>query len=99
MGRYEVGNLIRVSAEFTDPNNDDAETDPTSVYLTVKSPSGTVVEYTYGVGSDITKASTGNYYADVDADEPGRWWYRWYSTGTGQAAKEGSFIADPIDTQ
>jgi len=33
----------------------------------------------------------------VDADEVGTWYYRYYSTGTGQAAGEGTF--DVLETE
>jgi len=37
------------------------------------------------------KAAVGSYYTDVVATDAGIWYYRFYSTGTGQAAGETSF--------
>jgi hypothetical protein len=48
---------------------------------------------TYGVGAELVKDSTGVYHVDIDADEAGKWLYRFYSTGTGQASSSiGEFI-------
>ena len=90
---YDVGDKAHVTGEFTDPLNDNAYVDPTAVFLSVKDPSANVVTYTYSV-SGITKDATGQYSADIDIDEAGRWYYRWYSTGTGQAAEWKSFLAE-----
>lgn len=87
---YDLGDVVRVSAAFTDPNNANAAVDPTAVLLAYKTPDGTVTTYTYGV-STIVRASAGNYYADLTPTAAGIHYYRWYSTGTGQAAEEKSF--------
>lgn len=88
---YEKGDLVYVQGTFTDPLNSDAAVDPTAVYVTFKDPSGNVTTYQYGVDAELTKASTGVYRANIDADEAGMWYYRWYSTGTGQASEPGHF--------
>jgi len=86
---YEVGDLVRASAAFT--NAAGTAIDPTVVIAKYKDPSGNVTSLTYGVDGTLVKASTGNYYTDINADETGRWYYRFYSTGTGQAADEEEF--------
>lgn len=98
MGKYEVGSKVRSTAIFTDPNNSDAAIDPTAVLMNVKPPTGDLLSYTYGVGADIVKDSVGNYHLDIDITESGLWRHRWYSTGTGQASNESSFIVDKLDT-
>lgn len=90
MNHYIPGNLVRLSATFTD-NSTSTPVDPTNVYLRVRAPGGTVTTYTYGVDAALVKDSTGNYHLDLDAATRGEWTYRWYSTGTGQAAGEASF--------
>ena len=92
MNHYAAGNLIRVSAAFT--NSGGSAVDPAAVLLKVRTPAGTVTTYTYGVDAGLVKASTGNYYYDVDASTRGEWTYRWYSTGSGQAAAEGAFTIE-----
>jgi len=87
---YDIGDLVKVTGTWTD--SDDAALDPTAVFLVYKDPSGNVCDaLQYGVGAEITKASTGVYTCNISIDEAGSWYYRWYSTGTGQAAQEGYF--------
>lgn len=88
---YDLGDLIRVDATFTDPLNDDAPIDPDVVKLSVRTPSGDVTTYTYGDGDTIENDDPGDYHALIDADEDGDWFYRWWSTGDGQAAIEKYF--------
>lgn len=89
MGTYYVGNLVRVSVVFT--NSVGTAVDPTAVKCQVRTPAGVVTTYTYGTDPEVVKDSTGNYHLDVNASTEGLWRYRWYSTGTGQAAAEGAF--------
>lgn len=88
--KHDLGDLVKVTGTFTDPDNSDAAIDPTVVKLSFRNPAGTVTTWTYG-GGEITKVSTGVYTANIDANAAGRWYYRWWSTGTGQAAEEQSF--------
>ena len=88
---YDVGDEVRCTGTFTDANG--AAVDPTAVYVKVKDPSGNVTTYQYGEDPEVVKSDTGIYYVDVNVDEAGDWWYRFYSTGTGQAAGEETFWA------
>lgn len=94
MAKYDIGDTVRVTGTFTDST--DTVRDPGAVNLTVKSAKGKMVQYTYA-GGDITKASTGVYYKDLDIDTPGRWFYRFWSTGNYKAAGEESFLV--VDAQ
>ena len=84
---YDLGDSIRVSATFTDADTQDA-VDPDVVNLSIRTPDGTLTTYTYGVGGNVVKADVGQYYSIVDVNQSGSWFYRWWSTGFGQAAKE-----------
>ena len=84
---YDLGDSIRVSATFTDADTLDA-VDPDVVNLSIRTPDGTLTTYTYGVGGNVVKADVGQYYSIVDVNQSGSWFYRWWSTGFGQAAKE-----------
>ena len=86
---YDKGDLVRVSAAFTTAAG--AALDPTVVKCQVQTPAGTATTYTYGTDAALVKDSTGAYHLDIDAATSGEWCYRWYSTGTGQAAAEGRF--------
>ena len=95
MANYDKGDLVRCAAAFT--NTAGTAIDPTAVLFKVKDPSGNITTYTYLTDAELVKDSTGNYHVDVDADEVGTWYYRYYSTGTGQAAGEGTF--DVLETE
>lgn len=90
---FDVGTLVRVAALFQTAAG--VATDPGGVVFKVKKPSGTVLTYTYGVGAEVVKDSTGNYHVDVLVDLAGRWRYRFEGTTFAQAAKEGQFTVKP----
>lgn len=90
MSCYDVGDEVRLSAVFMDIDGNDQ--DPTAVYLWYEDPSGNEVTLTYGVDVALVKDAVGQYHADIDVDEVGRWPYRWYSTGTGRAAATGRLV-------
>lgn len=87
---YTVGDLVRVQGTLTDAAGDVIY--PTSLLVKVRDPSGVVTTLTYP--DDITRSSTGIYFADIDVDDDGCWRYRFESSGTGQAAQEGFFIVE-----
>lgn len=84
-----IGDIVVISALFETAAG--ADIDPTAVFCKVRDPSGNVSTLQYGVDGALVKDSIGNYHADIDADEAGTWYYRFYSTGTGKAADESSF--------
>lgn len=82
---YDKNDLIRLTGTFTVSS---VATDPTTISLAVKGPSGTTDTYTYALGQ-VTKSATGIYYKDVTLDECGIWRYKWSGTGACQAVGEG----------
>ena len=86
---HDLGDLVRCTGTFTDENGD--AHDPTTVLFSVKNPAGTTTTYTYGVDAALVKDSTGVYHVDVDASAVGWYYYRFYSTGSGQASEEEKF--------
>jgi uncharacterized protein YfaS (alpha-2-macroglobulin family) len=86
---YDKGDSVRCSATFQ--NSSDAAIDPTTVTFKYKDPSGNLATLIYGTDVTVVKDSTGHYHVDVNADQSGTWHYRFESTGTGQAADEGTF--------
>lgn len=86
---YDQKDLIRCSATFTDSGG--TAVDPTTVIFKFKTPAAAITTYTYGVDSELVKDDTGLYHVDVDANASGTWYYRFESTGTGQAADEAQF--------
>ncbi len=90
---YDIGDYPKISGAFTDEN--DVAADPSDVSLAYEDPSGNVTTLVYGVDAALVKASPGNYYAEIEADEAGDWHYRWIATGTGAGAQEGQFVVRP----
>lgn len=90
MNFYEVGDLVRITANFT--NEAGAAADPTTVTLLVKLRyviGSTATTYTYP--ANIIKDSTGNYHLDFQPTTEGIWDYRWVGTGSVTAAGENAF--------
>lgn len=86
---YFVGAEVHCEGTFTDADGN--VQDPAAVYVLVKDPSGNTDSYEYGVDAELVKSATGVYYVDANCDEEGWWYYRVYSTGSGQAAGEDKF--------
>lgn len=90
-GRIYPGSPFRVGAHFEDDTGTDV--DPATITFKLRSPCGVETSYVYGTDDEITKSSTGDFYAEVTPDEGGRWQWRWESTGTNKTiAFEGSFL-------
>jgi len=87
---YQIGDLVRIAGIFT--NAAGTAVDPTAVLAKYKTPAGVITTLTYGVDVALVRDSVGNYHVDINAASEGRWRYRFYSTGTGQAANEEDFI-------
>jgi hypothetical protein len=71
-------------------------TDPTTVSLTITTPSGAATTYTYAA-SQITKTSTGLYTKDITCSEAGTWSYLWEGTGAASDAEAGTWTVFPDD--
>ena len=88
---HDVGDLVRVTATFTDA--DGAAIDPTTVVGKFEDPSGNQTSYTYGVDAELVKSVPGVYYFNIDVDEVGVWRYRFAGSGNVQTAAEAWFYA------
>jgi len=93
---YDLGDLPRITGTFT--NAAGVVLDPTAVFCTYRSPAGVLTTLTYGVDAALVKDSTGVYHVDISATLAGVWQYRFYSTGTGQAAETAWYTinANPV---
>jgi hypothetical protein len=87
---YHVGDLIKLTAEFT--NASGALVDPTSVVITIRVPSTGEV-----LLPSVTKASTGIYTCSQLATESGDWKWRAVGTGAVQGANQGQITVEPLD--
>lgn len=83
----EQGSLARVSALFK--NASGTLVDPSTVSFKLLKPDGTVVTKVYLTDVELVRDSLGTFHIDVSVPDWGTWWYRWESTGQGQAAADG----------
>lgn len=90
MNTYTEGELVKCTGTFTD--EDGVAQDPTGVRFVQENPTGASTEYVFGTDIEVVKDSTGVYHVNVDTTgHPGTWKYRFYGTGTGQAAGQLKF--------
>ena len=97
MSEIYRGQSVRLQGEFVDINGDPAA--PTSVTLTLETPTGTESSLT-----PLQNPSTGIYYYDYTVGETasvapaGDWYYRFRGTGALVTANVGVFtvLNDPI---
>lgn len=89
MSGYDVGDRVRLTADFTDL--DEQPVDPDTVTCMVRDPSAAETAYTYA-GGQVVRTDPGAYRLEVDLDLPGVWWIRWQSSGAGRAAEETSLL-------
>lgn len=86
---YDVGDVVPVTAEFTVGG---IFTDPTTVTLKIRRPSGVIDTKVYGVDAGVIRDSAGKFRYDIAVDEPGIWHYRWVGTGPAAAAHESRLV-------
>ena len=88
---YDVGDLVRVTLQFTDSSSQPA--DPSTVRGKLRDPAGQTTTYVFGTDPELIQDSSGTYHFDIDVATPGEWRYRGEGTGAVQAASEGRFSA------
>ena len=87
---YEYGTPVRCSNVFADDTG--TAVDPTAVLFQFKTPALVTTLYTYGTDAELVRDSVGHYHVDLNGNAVGTWYYRFYSTGTGQTAAESYFV-------
>lgn len=92
MNSYRKGALVRVTGTFK--TNAGALLDPTAVRFAYQIDEGATTTLLYGTDTAVVRDSVGVYHFDIDAAASGSYFYRWYSTGTGQAAAEDHFYVE-----
>lgn len=86
---FDVGDVVRCTAEFTNLAGDGA--DPTVVTFKVTDPAGTMTPFEFSVDLEVVKVETGLYYIDVPIDQSEAWLIRCEGTGFNAAACESYF--------
>ena len=87
MSAHNLGDLVRLVGVFKATATGEVQ-DPTVVNVSIRRPSGQVNTYTYLTDAAVIRDSAGRYHYDLTAEVPGAFFYRWWSTGTGQAGIE-----------
>lgn len=93
INEYALGTGVICSAGFRSAAG--ALADPDVVKFSFITPAGVTTTYTYPTDTALKKDATGEYHVAIDANAVGKWHYRFFATGTGQAAAEGSFAIAP----
>lgn len=92
---FDFGALVRVPFVFLDSSG--SVIDPAVVKFQYRCEAVSMgTTFTYGADAALVKDSSGRYHADIDTNESsGLYYYRPFSTGTGQAARESRFYVRP----
>lgn len=88
--KFDVGDVTRISVVFK--NLAGTVVDPTVVKISIKLPTDVVLEYTYLIGAEVIKDSTGTYHMDYPITIDGMHYYKWTGTGAVYAAEESQFF-------
>jgi hypothetical protein len=92
---HDKGDLVQCTGTWTDSAG--VATDPTAVKFSFITPAGVQTNYVYGTDAALVKSSTCVYYVNISAATSGMYQYRFYSTGTGQAAETAVFyVAEDV---
>jgi hypothetical protein len=93
---YQVQNSVVMSCQFKLSNG--ALTDPGSVSVKIKGPTGSITTLTYGVDDAVVKDSVGKYHATftIPSNGSGIWTYQFTGIGgANHAVSEAQFRASP----
>jgi hypothetical protein len=87
--QIEATSRVRIEARLR--HADGSVLDPTTLDFTLRQPSGELVNYQYGIHSQVVKLAVGHYYVDWDANQVGVYRFRWQATGAVVASQSGAF--------
>lgn len=87
--RYDVGDVVRLTAHFTSRGTD---VDPDKVVFKALPPGGEPLVWTYGEDAEVIRLGTGHYYLDLPLTAGGAWHYRVEGLGAYQCADEQQFV-------
>jgi len=89
MNEYPFGTAVKVEDAYRTPAG--TLYDPTTVIVKIQAPDRTETSYTYGVGADVVKDSTGKYHLWLLPTQVGRYGYRFKGAGPQAVANEKYF--------
>lgn len=93
MYSWIVGEVARLTVTVTDTAG--AATDPASVVLKIKSPSGVVSNQTYP--GAVVRSGVGVFMFDLLLTEKGKWLYRWETSAPALGASQGDLTVAPAN--
>ena len=99
VGKYvPKGVVLHCEAAFV--TSAGTATDPATIKFAYQAAAiGTTTTLTYPTSAALVKKSTGTFYVDIDTGETsGEYDWRWFATGTGQAAEQGTFYVRSTET-
>jgi hypothetical protein len=82
---FDYGETVRARNTYRDPDTG-VLTDPSSVTVVVRVPSGTETTYTFGVSPQLTKVSTGIFQLLIPLTLTGTYKWKWTGTATDKVA-------------
>lgn len=85
---FDLGDTVQLTGDFYSLTG--VLTDPTTVKVVIRTPTGSETTRTYA-GGTVTKVSTGVYTSDYAPATAGLYRYRWVGTGTVATAEESKF--------
>jgi len=93
---YAINQLVRITAEFhSGPSRTGPLINPTRVEVKTIAPDGTETDLAWPDDIAVVKDATGQFHADVLADQHGTWTVRINGKGAAVAAQEWHFVVDP----
>lgn len=93
--KITAGETVNFYVSISD--EDGKEVDPDGLEFYIKRPDAVIQSYTLGVGTDITKDSTGNYSIELTMAQVGTYQYKWKTSAPGISIEEGSIkVGAPV---
>lgn len=90
---FPKGENVRVAGVLEDAAG--LDTDPTAVTVKYRKPGQSVTTLEFPADVALVKDAAGQYHVDINCDVAGMYDVGFFSTGTGQAAKEIQFRVMP----
>lgn len=91
--RYLIGRQLRFTADVTVVATG-VLVDPANLTLSLRSPAGLLIEYTFPGDPEVVHDGVGEFHCDYTPAESGTWNYRYSCTGAIEDAAEDKFGID-----
>lgn len=85
----DIGSTVRIYGSI---RVDGVLTDPSTLTLTITTPSAVQTVYTYGTDPEIIRDAVGKYHLDLQISESGTWVWEWFANSELNAADSGTIV-------